>query len=321
MRLSNDILSKKVLDYRTKRRRLNQIENFEKNKYQKGHKQSSASQTSYGQSTPDATTSSEISQVNRTTSGATKKYSEITAANPKNSANQSTKATASQGSKVQQMLNPNPKQLTADIPIEENHNKEEDAGSQELESPQMLQTSTFKVAQKRIRLESRKKVVLIVELVEMRDRVTLCHSFILWQRLMTESEDHEPHTLQEDKVPTPEATKTVWESIWGNRVIHNNTRWLFDEKRSTSNLHTLLEWEVTTDQVTKAISKTLTWKAPGQDKIQNFWYKQFKTSVDQLIPEQQLQQWKSKALHGKYRTLLENDNIRYLCVHGLPPPW
>ncbi|CAH2019602.1 unnamed protein product, partial [Acanthoscelides obtectus] len=32
-------------------------------------------------------------------------------------------------------------------------------------------------------------------------------------------------------------------------------------------------------------------------------------SVDQLIPEQQLQQWKSKALHGKYRTLLESDKI------------
>ncbi|CAH2020129.1 unnamed protein product, partial [Acanthoscelides obtectus] len=35
----------------------------------------------------------------------------------------------------------------------------------------------------------------------------------------------------------------------------------------------------------------------------------FSLSVDQLMPEQQLQQWKSKALHGKYRTLLENDNI------------
>ncbi|CAH2014131.1 unnamed protein product [Acanthoscelides obtectus] len=33
-------------------------------------------------------------------------------------------------------------------------------------------------------------------------------------------------------------------------------------------------------------------------------------SVDQLIPEQQRrQQWKNKALHGKYRTLLESDKI------------
>ncbi|CAH2021123.1 unnamed protein product, partial [Acanthoscelides obtectus] len=97
-----------------------------------------------------------------------------------------------------------------------------------------------------------------------------------------ESEDHEPQTLKENKVPTPEATKTFWESIWGNPVIHNNTRWLFDEKRSTSSLQTMLEWEVTTDQVTKAINKTSNWKAPGQDKIQNFWYKQFKVSHQHL---------------------------------------
>ncbi|CAH2020142.1 unnamed protein product, partial [Acanthoscelides obtectus] len=85
-----------------------------------------------------------------------------------------------------------------------------------------------------------------------------------------ESEDHEPQTLKENKVPTPEATKTFWESIWGNPVIHNNTRWLFDEKRSTSSLQTMLEWEVTTDQVTKAINKTSNWKAPGQDKYKIF---------------------------------------------------
>ncbi|CAH1976142.1 unnamed protein product, partial [Acanthoscelides obtectus] len=35
----------------------------------------------------------------------------------------------------------------------------------------------------------------------------------------------------------------------------------------------------------------------------------FSLSGDQLMPDQQLQQWKIKALHGKYRTLLENDNI------------
>ncbi|CAH1988481.1 unnamed protein product [Acanthoscelides obtectus] len=45
-----------------------------------------------------------------------------------------------------------------------------------------------------------------------------------------ESEDHEIETLQENKVPTPEAMKKFWESTWGNRVIHKNTRWLFDER-------------------------------------------------------------------------------------------
>ncbi|CAH2018623.1 unnamed protein product [Acanthoscelides obtectus] len=37
-----------------------------------------------------------------------------------------------------------------------------------------------------------------------------------------ESEDHEIETLQENKVPTPDAMKTFWEKTWGNHVIHNN---------------------------------------------------------------------------------------------------
>ena len=79
----------------------------------------------------------------------------------------------------------------------------------------------------------------------------------------------------ETKFPSVEATKDFWKSIWSNPEHHKRGKWLCDEKKLTANLRTMLEWEITPEQVLKAVNKTLNWKAPGQDKIQNFWYKQF----------------------------------------------
>ncbi|CAH2020605.1 unnamed protein product, partial [Acanthoscelides obtectus] len=44
-----------------------------------------------------------------------------------------------------------------------------------------------------------------------------------------ESEDHEIETLQENKVPTPEAMKTFWESTGGYRYIYNIIRITYGE--------------------------------------------------------------------------------------------
>lgn len=90
---------------------------------------------------------------------------------------------------------------------------------------------------------------------------------------------------QNVKTYTPidvDTIKEFWENTWSESVEHKRTKWLYDEKKSISNIKTMLNWKITTDELKEAIRKTPNWKAPGADKIHNFWFKQFVSTHEQL---------------------------------------
>lgn len=63
-----------------------------------------------------------------------------------------------------------------------------------------------------------------------------------------------------------------WEDIWGNNIEHNRNR--VDKKKKVFIKRKEQTWEdITTEEVTQTTNKTSNWKAPGIDKIPNFWLK------------------------------------------------
>lgn len=67
-----------------------------------------------------------------------------------------------------------------------------------------------------------------------------------------------------------------WETLWSNPIQHEtHSSWAEIEEQEVSNLETMPDITIDNDDVTQAIKKTLNWKAPGPDKIQNYWIKYF----------------------------------------------
>lgn len=89
-------------------------------------------------------------------------------------------------------------------------------------------------------------------------------------------------TRQSDKEPNREDILQFWSNIWSTTTGHRTTKWYHEEKRAMGNLTTMLDWQITTEDVKKAITRTLNWKTPGPDKIQNFWLKKFTSTHEQL---------------------------------------
>jgi len=62
-----------------------------------------------------------------------------------------------------------------------------------------------------------------------------------------------------------------WASTWGNAVKHNlQATWIRGEQTRVSNVTAMEQSTISTDQVSLLLAKTLNWKAPGPDGINNF---------------------------------------------------
>ena len=90
--------------------------------------------------------------------------------------------------------------------------------------------------------------------------------------------------------PNSEEARQFWSKIWSEEGTFNrNAAWLRDIEDDFSRVKQQENVQITTGDVLKGIRKmstwtTLTWKAPGPDGVQGFWFKKF-TSVHQRIVE------------------------------------
>ncbi|XP_030750616.1 uncharacterized protein LOC115878300 [Sitophilus oryzae] len=74
-------------------------------------------------------------------------------------------------------------------------------------------------------------------------------------------------------------SKNFWENIWSQAVEHNReAQWITEEENKQINTTAMPNVTITLEDIKAAISKTNNWKAPGDDKIQNYWLKSF-TSI------------------------------------------
>ena len=86
------------------------------------------------------------------------------------------------------------------------------------------------------------------------------------------------------KLPSKDSTEEFWKNILSQPVSYNhNAKWISDiVQHNNTTINTNLFEEITTEQIKQAVGKMLNWKAPGQDKIQNYYLKYFSKMHDHL---------------------------------------
>lgn len=83
----------------------------------------------------------------------------------------------------------------------------------------------------------------------------------------------------EQKIENPPDINDItqfWKNIWSNPVEHSeHPEWVEVEKEATKDVNEMQKLTIEPDDVTLATKKLLNWKAPGPDKIHNYWLKYF----------------------------------------------
>jgi hypothetical protein len=76
------------------------------------------------------------------------------------------------------------------------------------------------------------------------------------------------------KLPSQSKLEEFWRGVWSNPKRHNSkAKWIEEEVDSNRNVEDMESPKITATEITSAISKAHNWKAPGVDKVQNFWIK------------------------------------------------
>ena len=80
-------------------------------------------------------------------------------------------------------------------------------------------------------------------------------------------------------MPSMKKVQEFWQEIWSKEVVHNEKAgWIKREEDKMSNQPSQ-EWSpFSLVEVNKALAKSHNWKAPGFDKVPNFWLYYLKSS-------------------------------------------
>ncbi|KAL0839729.1 hypothetical protein ABMA28_016372 [Loxostege sticticalis] len=80
------------------------------------------------------------------------------------------------------------------------------------------------------------------------------------------------HDTRSPETPTSQSLYEFWAAIWENPVSHSSdTEWL--QNFNSTQIPTMNFEHISVDTFIKVINRTHNWKAPGTDKIHNYWYK------------------------------------------------
>ncbi|VEN60233.1 unnamed protein product, partial [Callosobruchus maculatus] len=85
-----------------------------------------------------------------------------------------------------------------------------------------------------------------------------------------------------DTPPESHEVLEFWKRVWETPGYHREDKWYRDEKRKSSQIRAMSTWEISKEEIEVAVKKTLSWKAAGPDKLQNFWLKKFTSAHEQL---------------------------------------
>jgi hypothetical protein len=79
---------------------------------------------------------------------------------------------------------------------------------------------------------------------------------------------------QANEIPTKEEVTEFWTGIWSNKVEHRSEAyWIQEVEQKMMQTQPMQDEPVTEAQLKVVIRRLKNWKAPGLDKIQNYWYK------------------------------------------------
>ena len=96
--------------------------------------------------------------------------------------------------------------------------------------------------------------------------------------------------------PEKEEVENFWREMYGNKVNHNGEAcWIKNQYQQNPSM----EWSpICEKDIAEMLRTTLNWKAPGRDRISNFWLKHLTAThkhiaalFNKLIEEDQIPEW------------------------------
>ena len=80
--------------------------------------------------------------------------------------------------------------------------------------------------------------------------------------------------IQAIETPSMAEEATYWKSLWGEEAQHNERAECIRKEQKRKVNH--IDWmPIQITEITSYLSKDHNWKSPGNDKIQNYWFKAF----------------------------------------------
>jgi len=80
-----------------------------------------------------------------------------------------------------------------------------------------------------------------------------------------------------NQTPQMKEMENYWKEIWSNPKDYRESEWIKEIEEENSEIPQMNSINVMKEDLAEALKKSHNWKSPGQDKIHNFWYKNFPT--------------------------------------------
>ncbi|XP_075990923.1 uncharacterized protein LOC142986349 [Anticarsia gemmatalis] len=85
-------------------------------------------------------------------------------------------------------------------------------------------------------------------------------------------------TREDTNTPTKTQLESFWSGIWEEQAQHNDkAEWIAEEENRHSVIGEMAFDEITELDITNITARLHNWKAPGVDKVHNYWYKKLTT--------------------------------------------
>ena len=84
-------------------------------------------------------------------------------------------------------------------------------------------------------------------------------------------------------IPDQDEAKKFWDGIWSEEKVHNaDADWLKNIKDELKDIPEQEKMLITTEKMRIILKKMPNWKAPGPDRVQGYWLKNFKNAHESL---------------------------------------
>ncbi|XP_063897007.1 uncharacterized protein LOC135118563 [Helicoverpa armigera] len=106
---------------------------------------------------------------------------------------------------------------------------------------------------------------------------------IFYRTLSTNTQNNTSRNTQEVLTPSADELHRFWSGIWSEPVRHNaDAEWLDADAEIVDTIIPMQFEHIPIDVFVEVLNKAHNWKAPGSDRIHNYWYKKFTRLHPQL---------------------------------------
>lgn len=107
-------------------------------------------------------------------------------------------------------------------------------------------------------------------------------NFIANEKMFYQKLEQPEKETQSTKAPKKTEIEEYWKSLWSTPVEHTRSKWIEEEEKRTETVEPMLPYKITTEELRKILKQLPNWKAPGPDKIYNYFWKHLTTLHEKM---------------------------------------